>query len=58
MKNVCTGGHVPTGADTYRGIWRQIVCDQCAICRQILSRGDPKGGIGPSGTAVRDCSPF
>lgn len=34
-KNVCAGGHAPTGADTYREIWWQIVCEmqsiKCAI---------------------------
>ncbi len=52
-KNVCTGGHAPAGTDTYKEIWRQIVCEmqsiKCAICRQILSRGCPRGGTEPLG---------
>ena len=53
FQSVCTGGHAPTGADTAREIGCQIVCEmrssECAIWCPILSRGNPKGGIGPSG---------
>ena len=42
---------MPTDADTYREIRREIVCekifDECAICRRILSRGNPKEGNRP-----------
>ena len=48
--------------DTDREIWQKIVCeelhDECAIFCQILLRGCPRGGIDPSGDAVRGCSPF
>ena len=71
FETVCAGGHVPTGADTYREIGRQIVCeeprDECAIWCPILSRGCPRGceavrclrqmQHGGAGAAVADGEP-
>ena len=62
LKNVAVGGHAPTTATPtgkfYGKLCARSVSDECAICREILSKGIPKGEIGALGAAVRGCCPL